>query len=82
MIGRPSKQAKCTLHPRDRECIWYLSDWFCRSCGKRDTWQSEHEGGDYYHDCSVTCASCGDVMCCVAALDKTVDDSQAWWVSA
>ena len=48
---------------------WVLSDWFCPSCGMKDMWQRSKGGGDYYHDYSVTCHSCGYEMCCVGNVD-------------
>lgn len=45
---------------------WIKAPWFCMNCGAHDTWQYHPgDGGDYYHDCMVTCHSCGHDMCCV-----------------
>lgn len=58
---------KPTFKRDEKNILWVATDWFCPSCGKQDMWQEGGGGGDYYHDSSVFCHSCGHEMCCVQA---------------
>lgn len=65
----------------ERVVDWIKSDWYCPKCGKQDMWQEGRGGGDYYHDNTVQCHSCGHDMCCVPTVEDTIEKPAPWWDS-